>query len=101
MVRVNRAGDAGTATPAVRMTQTPKLNARGARLVGRKPRARCDAPIGEQDTKAALIEPVLRALGWDVEDLEEVQREYRLKSARQPGRLRPVHLAHPPGVPGG
>ena len=37
--------------------------------------------IGEQDTKAALIDPVLRALGRDVEDLEEVQREYRLKSA--------------------
>ena len=43
-----------------------------------------DAPIGEQDTKAALIDPVLRALGWDVEDLEEVQREYRLKSADNP-----------------
>ncbi len=33
--------------------------------------------IGEQNTKAALIEPVLRALGWDVEDPEEVWREYR------------------------
>ncbi len=29
--------------------------------------------IGEQDTKAALIVPVLRALGWDVEDLEDVK----------------------------
>lgn len=26
--------------------------------------------IGEQNTKAALITPVLRALGWDVEDLD-------------------------------
>lgn len=43
-----------------------------------------DSPIGEQDTKAALIEPVLRALGWDVEDLEEVQREYKPKSADNP-----------------
>jgi hypothetical protein len=43
-----------------------------------------DSPIGEQDTKAALIDPVLRALGWDVEDLEEVQREYRLKSTDNP-----------------
>lgn len=33
--------------------------------------------IGEQDTKAALIVPVLRALGWDVEDLEDVKLEYR------------------------
>lgn len=31
--------------------------------------------IGEQDTKAALIVPILRALGWDVEDLEEVKLE--------------------------
>ncbi len=33
--------------------------------------------INEQNTKAALIQPVLRALGWDVEDLDEVQFEYR------------------------
>lgn len=33
--------------------------------------------IGEQNTKAALIEPILRALGWDVEDVDEVRREYR------------------------
>jgi predicted type IV restriction endonuclease len=33
--------------------------------------------IGEQSTKAALIVPLLRALGWDVEDLDEVQFEYR------------------------
>jgi len=39
------------------------------------------ATIGEQNTKAALIEPVLRALGWDLEDLDEVRREYR----RTPG----------------
>jgi len=37
--------------------------------------------IGEQDTKAALIVPVLRAIGWDVEDLDEVKLEYR----RRPG----------------
>ena len=41
-------------------------------------------PIGEQNTKAALIEPILRALGWDMEDLEEVQREYKPKSADNP-----------------
>src|ERR1035437_7107702 len=33
--------------------------------------------IGEQDTQAALIVPVLRALGWDTEDLEDVKLEYK------------------------
>lgn len=42
------------------------------------------ARIGEQNTKAALIVPVLRALGWDVEDLDEVQLEYRLKPGDRP-----------------
>ena len=42
------------------------------------------APINEQETKAALIEPILRALGWDVEDIEEVRREYKPKSADNP-----------------
>lgn len=40
--------------------------------------------IGEQDTKAALIVPVLRALGWDVEDLEVVKLEYRRRSSDNP-----------------
>ncbi len=40
--------------------------------------------IGEQDTKAALIVPILRALGWDVEDLEDVKLEYRRRSADNP-----------------
>jgi hypothetical protein len=40
--------------------------------------------IGEQNTKVALVTPVLRALGWDVEDLEEVQLEYRRKSGDRP-----------------
>lgn len=42
------------------------------------------AGIGEQDTKAALIVPVLRSLGWDVEDLEEVKLEYRRRSSDNP-----------------
>jgi len=33
--------------------------------------------IGEQITKNLLIAPILWALGWDVEDLDEVRREYR------------------------
>ena len=40
--------------------------------------------IGEENTKHALIEPVLRALGWDVEDLDEVRCEYKLKAADNP-----------------
>jgi Restriction Enzyme Adenine Methylase Associated len=33
--------------------------------------------IGEQNTKLSLINPVLRALGWDVESLDDVHHEYR------------------------
>ena len=40
--------------------------------------------IGEQDTKAALIVPVLRALGWDLEDLEDVKLEYRRRPSDNP-----------------
>lgn len=40
--------------------------------------------IGEQNTKATLIEPLLSTLGWDVEDVDEVSREYRRKSQDNP-----------------
>lgn len=40
--------------------------------------------IGEQNTKAVLINPVLRALGWDLEDLEEVVLEFKRKSMENP-----------------
>jgi Restriction Enzyme Adenine Methylase Associated len=40
--------------------------------------------IGEQNTKAALVEPMLRALGWDTEDVEEVHREYRRRPSDKP-----------------
>ena len=40
--------------------------------------------LNEQNTKAALIEPVLRALGWDTEDVEEVAREYKTKTRDKP-----------------
>ena len=33
--------------------------------------------IGEQDTKAVLIEPVLAALGWDPASFDQVRREWR------------------------
>lgn len=40
--------------------------------------------LNESATKASLIEPVLRALGWDTENFEEVAYEYRSKSADKP-----------------
>lgn len=40
--------------------------------------------IGEQNTKVSLIMPVLRALGWDVEDLDEVRLEYRRRPTDKP-----------------
>jgi len=40
--------------------------------------------LNEMNTKATLIEPVLRTLGWDVENVEEVRREYRKKSRDKP-----------------
>lgn len=36
-----------------------------------------DRALGEQNTKASLIEPVLEVLGWDVRDPDEVHREYK------------------------
>ena len=40
--------------------------------------------LNEQDTKATLIEPVLRALGWNLEDLDEVRREYKNRRSDKP-----------------
>ncbi len=40
--------------------------------------------IGEQNTKAGLISPVLRTLGWNVEDLREVHLEYRRRPGDKP-----------------
>lgn len=40
--------------------------------------------LNEENTKAALVEPILRALGWDVEDLDEVQREYKRRPRDKP-----------------
>ena len=36
-----------------------------------------DQNINEQTTKVALINPVLRALGWDIEHPDEVELEYK------------------------
>jgi len=40
--------------------------------------------VGEQNTKTSLIDPVLRALGWDVGDLEEVRQEYKRRPRDKP-----------------
>ena len=40
--------------------------------------------IGEQNTKAKLINPILSALGWDLEELDEVRLEYRKKPKDNP-----------------
>jgi len=40
--------------------------------------------LGEQNTKAALIEPVLKALGWDTSNPDEVCHEYRRLSSSDP-----------------
>lgn len=51
--------------------------------------------IGEQDTKATLIVPVLRALGWDTEDLEDVKLEYKRKPTDNPVDYALVLLREP------
>jgi hypothetical protein len=38
--------------------------------------------LGEQNTKAALIDPILVALGWDLQEIDEVRREFRRKAGR-------------------
>jgi hypothetical protein len=43
-----------------------------------------DKEMNEQNTKTALIDPVLRALGWEVGNLEEVSQEYKRKSQDKP-----------------
>ncbi|WP_084579905.1 hypothetical protein [Kutzneria sp. 744] len=40
--------------------------------------------IGEQNTKASLIEPVISALEWDILDPDEVHREYRRRTTDNP-----------------
>jgi predicted type IV restriction endonuclease len=40
--------------------------------------------LGEQNTKASLIEPLLEALGWDVRDPDEVDREFKAATKDAP-----------------
>ena len=64
-------------------TQNPKLRPLLQALAPRIHKDR-DRRIGEQNTKAALIEPILEALGWNIRDWDEVHREYRGKSVDSP-----------------
>ena len=41
-------------------------------------------PIGEEATKAGLVNPLLGALGWDVEDIDEVRMEYKPRPKDNP-----------------
>ena len=47
-------------------------------------RYRGDTTFNEEKTKASIIEPLLKALGWDTNDPDEVDREYRPKSRDNP-----------------
>ncbi|MFO1077113.1 MAG: type I restriction enzyme HsdR N-terminal domain-containing protein [Planctomycetota bacterium] len=40
--------------------------------------------MNEENTKASRIDPLLRALGWNVEDADEVQREFKHKPRDKP-----------------
>jgi predicted type IV restriction endonuclease len=43
-----------------------------------------DRNLGEQNTKASLIEPILEALGWDIRDPDEVHREFKPTAQDRP-----------------
>ena len=43
-----------------------------------------DRPLGEENTKASLIEPILEALGWDIRDPDEVHREFKPTTQDKP-----------------
>ncbi len=53
-------------------------------VIGRRLATYSGRSIGEQNTKVGLISPLLRALGWEVEDLSEVHLEYRRRPGDKP-----------------
>jgi predicted type IV restriction endonuclease len=59
---------------STRLTETVRALADKARRYRDQYRER---GLGEANTKASLIEPVLEALGWDIRDPDEVYREFR------------------------
>lgn len=40
--------------------------------------------VGEEDTKRALINPLLDCLGWNLQDIDEVRNEYRYQAKSNP-----------------
>jgi Restriction Enzyme Adenine Methylase Associated/Type I restriction enzyme R protein N terminus (HSDR_N) len=64
-------------------SQTAKLQA-AIRDVVAKVQKFQDRNLGEQNTKASLIEPVLEALGWDIRDPDEVHREFKPTTQDKP-----------------
>jgi hypothetical protein len=63
--------------------QNPKLRPLLQALAPRIVKDR-DRRLGEENTKATLIEPILEALGWNIRDWDEVHREYHGKSVDNP-----------------
>lgn len=63
--------------------ETAKLRETIRDVVG-KIRKYQDRSLGEQNTKASLIEPILEALGWAVRDPDEVYREFKPTSRDSP-----------------
>jgi predicted type IV restriction endonuclease len=51
--------------------------------------------FNEQDTKAALIEPILEALGWDTRDPEQVRREFKTNPKDNPVDYALLHMRQP------
>lgn len=63
--------------------ENPKLLKAIRDVIG-KIRKYQDRSMGEQNTKASLIEPIIEALGWDIRDPDEVFREFKPKSVDSP-----------------
>lgn len=53
-------------------------------VAGRVRRFREGRPLNEQNTKSSLIEPVLRALGWNLEDPDVVHHEFKSRPRDKP-----------------
>jgi len=51
--------------------------------------------LGEQDTKAILIEPVLATLGWHPDEFDEVRHEYRFRPQDNPVDYALLDFGHP------
>ena len=51
--------------------------------------------LGEQDTKAILIEPLLAALGWHADEFTEVRHEYRFRTQDNPVDYALLDFGHP------